>query len=64
MMDANLKRLYAYHVMILPWLMTYIWRKLLGKEADILTTLQFSTIYQGVSYNFKETKNLIERIKK
>ena len=39
MMDANLKRLYAYHVMILPWLMTYIWRKQLGKEEDILITL-------------------------
>ena len=38
-MDSKLKMPYPSHVMIVPRLMAYMYRKQLGKEADLLITL-------------------------
>ena len=51
MMDYNLKMLYTSHVMILPWFITYIWRKLLGKEADILITLPVGISFWNLAHH-------------
>ena len=44
-MDSKLEGLHASHVMIVPWLMTYLWRKQLVKEDD-----QPITIPVGLSF--------------
>ena len=39
MMDANLKRIYASHVMIVLRLINYLWGNQCRKEADLLINL-------------------------
>ena len=46
MMYAKLKIPYAYHLMIVPWLMTYLCRKQLGKEADLMITTSWTLILE------------------
>ena len=39
LMDDKLNCPYVSHVMIVMWSMTYLWRKKLDKEAELLITL-------------------------
>ena len=39
LLEANLKSPYKTHIAVVPRLMTFLWRRHMGKEADLLFTI-------------------------
>ena len=51
MMDANLKRIYASHVMIVLRMISYLCRKQLGKESELLITLPVGILFFNMEHH-------------
>ena len=39
LMESQIQRPYKYHLMMVPCLINFLWRKNMGKEVDLLTVL-------------------------
>ena len=48
LLEARLKRTYKTNIVVIPQLMTFLWRRYMGKEADLLFTIPVGMPYWGL----------------
>ena len=48
LLEARLKRTYKTNIVVIPQLMTFLWRRYMGKEADLLFTIPVGMPFWGL----------------
>ena len=48
--EDHLAHPWLTHVFVIPWLMTHLWRKDLGKDADVIFLLKLAVPF-GMTHN-------------